>query len=191
MFKILSWFFYLILLGFIVWGIFTYGKKILAGDWSFLPTFGDVSLATGTVPSLGSSTWWNSSGIFTLIPTLPNLPGLPNNAGVPNISDNANNATQENLIDEGVYLENVKDRVGFGNGQNSINVDAVNKCVRAGCGGDLCVSKAGAQNLQIKNCQNKPIYQCFNKAVCEMSPAGRCGFKVNPQFQACLNSFVK
>ncbi|MBN2494936.1 MAG: hypothetical protein JXR96_10130 [Deltaproteobacteria bacterium] len=60
-------------------------------------------------------------------------------------------------------------------------------CVRAGCSGELCISKAEArQGRGRTTCRWVGIYRCYKLARCERQPDGRCGFTMTEEARKCL-----
>lgn len=58
-------------------------------------------------------------------------------------------------------------------------------CVRAGCGGQLCV-RAGEE--PVTTCEERPEYACYREARCERQADGTCGFTSTPELERCLAS---
>ncbi|MEP6653399.1 MAG: hypothetical protein ABJA82_08580 [Myxococcales bacterium] len=62
---------------------------------------------------------------------------------------------------------------------------AADKCLRAGCSGELCVEESKAAGL-VTTCEWRPEYACYKNAACERQPGGACGFTPTPELKQCL-----
>lgn len=59
-------------------------------------------------------------------------------------------------------------------------------CVRAGCGGQLCVE----EGMDIAStCEWRPVYACYQEATCERQQNGQCGFTPTHELVECLEGF--
>ncbi len=61
-------------------------------------------------------------------------------------------------------------------------------CVVGGCSGELCVDFSEKEKV-FSTCILKPEYVCYQKAVCERQPDGKCSFTETPEFKSCISEF--
>ena len=61
------------------------------------------------------------------------------------------------------------------------------KCVVAGCSGQLCLTENQADKFGVTTCEFREEYACYRLTKCEKQKDGSCGWKNNPEFESCLN----
>lgn len=62
---------------------------------------------------------------------------------------------------------------------------AANRCVKAGCSGQLC-GEPGDDS--ITTCDMKPEYACYKTAECAVQPDGKCGWTMSDELKGCMAS---
>jgi len=58
-------------------------------------------------------------------------------------------------------------------------------CVRGGCSGEICTDK---QSQVVSICIWKEEFACYQTAICERQPDGKCGWRQTPELKECLKA---
>jgi len=61
-------------------------------------------------------------------------------------------------------------------------------CAVAGCSGELCVSEQQAASMGVSRCNYLASYACYKSATCEKQASGQCGWTMNQELAACIES---
>lgn len=59
------------------------------------------------------------------------------------------------------------------------------RCVRGGCGGQICEEEGRGT---MTTCEARPEHACYATATCERQASGACGWTETPELAACVAS---
>ncbi len=57
-------------------------------------------------------------------------------------------------------------------------------CFKGGCSGQLCTDSPD----MVSTCEWREEYACYQSAICERQPSGKCGWTKTPALTQCLNT---